>query len=45
MSMRLGHNPPRRSKKEVEKDLRIYNATKQYDSMNLMDYLDFVMDI
>ena len=32
VSMRLGHNPPRRSKKEIAKDLRIYNATQQYNS-------------
>ena len=24
---------------------RIFNATKQYDSMDLMDYLDFMMEL
>ena len=45
VSMRLGHNPPRRSKKEIGKDLRIYNATQQFNNMNLLDYLDFVMEL
>ena len=44
-SMRLGAQPPKRPKKEIQNQERIFNATKQYDSMDLMDYLDFMMEL
>ena len=40
--MRHGVQPPKRSKKEIMNQERIFNVTKQYDSMDLFDYLDFV---
>ena len=44
-SMRIGTQPPKRPKKEIQNQERIFNTTKQYDSMDLMDYLDFLMEL
>ena len=44
-SMRQGHNPARRTPKEILKNRRILNATKQYESLVLMTFLDGVMEL
>ena len=44
-SMIVGKLPPKRKKKYVNRDNRIYNATTQFDNMELIPYLDVVMNL
>ena len=45
VSMRLGVQPPKKTKKKIMNQERIFNATQQYDSMNLFAFLDFLMEL
>ena len=45
VSMRLGVQPPKRTKKEIMNQERIFNVTKQYHRMNLFEFLDLLMEL
>ena len=44
-SMHQGNKPSRRKAREVKKNKRIFAATKEYHRMDLIPYLDWIMDL
>ena len=45
VNMRTGVQPLKRSKKVAANQKRIFNGIQHYRDMDLLDYLDFVMDL